>query len=106
MSYAGFVCGVPQGTILGPLLFLLYIKDMPQAVESNLLLYADDSGLVFHHNDINKINQHMNKDFHNLCLWFVDNKLSIHFGENKTKYILFTNKQKMKKCGKSRNFLQ
>ena len=40
-------CTVPQGSILGPLLFLLYVNDMRQAVHSNLFLYADDSGLTF-----------------------------------------------------------
>ena len=101
MSSAGkIVCGVPQGSILGPLLFLLYINDMPQAVESDLFLYADDSGLVFQHKDKSKIIQQLNKDFHNICLWFVDNKLSIHFGEDKTKCILFASKQKMKRAGK------
>ena len=38
-------CGVVQGSILGPLLFLIYVNDMSQAVNSNLLLYADDSCL-------------------------------------------------------------
>ena len=40
-------CGVPQGSILGPLLFLLYVNDMSQAVKCDLLLYADDSCLLF-----------------------------------------------------------
>ena len=101
MSSAGkIICGVPQGSILGPLLFLLYINDMAQAVESDLFLYADDSGLVFQDKDINKINQQLNKDFHNICNWFVDNKLSIHFGEDKTKCILFASKHKIKRAGK------
>ena len=50
-------CGVPQGSILGPLLFLLYVNDMVQAVNCDLLLYADDTGLIFQHKDINIIEQ-------------------------------------------------
>ena len=90
------LCGVPQGSILGPLLFLLYVNDMPQAVECDLLFYADDTCLIFQHKDITETEVVLNKNFSKLCDWFVDNKLSIHFGEDKTKSILFCSKDKLK----------
>ena len=77
-------CGVHQGSILGPLLFLLYVNDMPQAIECDLLLYADDSVLFFTHKNVDVINDQLNRDFDSLCDWFVDKKLSIHLrGQNK-----------------------
>ena len=85
-------CGVPQKSILGPLLFLLYINDMPQAVDCDLFLYADDTCLLFQHKDLEQINEELTKNFSNICDWFVDNKLSIHFGKDKTKSILFSTK--------------
>ena len=66
--------GVLQGSILGPLLFLLYINDMPQAVDCELLLYADDIFLIFQHKDITEIESALNKNFSILCDWFSDNK--------------------------------
>ena len=59
--------GVPQGSILGPLLFLIYINDMSQAVKCNLFLYADDACLVCQHKDINEIEKQLNKDFESIC---------------------------------------
>ena len=70
---------------------------MPQAVDCELLLYADDTCLIFQHKDITEIESALNKNFSMLCDWFVDNKLSIHFGEDKTKSILFGSKHKIKK---------
>ena len=70
---ASVPCGVLQGSILGPLLFLIYVNDMSQAVECDLFLYADDSCLVCQHKDINKIEKQLNVDFSNICDWFVDN---------------------------------
>ena len=89
-------CGVPQGSILGPLLFLIYVNDMPMAVKCNLFLYADDTCLVFQSKNVKDIEKQLNEDFANICDWFVDNKLSIHFGEDKTKSILFASKHKIK----------
>ena len=57
-------CSVPQGSILGPLLFLIYVKDMSQAVKCHLFLYADDSFLVYQYKDINEIEKHLNVDFY------------------------------------------
>ena len=62
---------MPQGSILGPLLFLIYVNDMPQAVKSNLLLYADDSCLMYQHRDVNEIEKQLNNNFENFCSWFV-----------------------------------
>ena len=91
--------GVPQGSILGPLLFLIYINGMPQAVDSELLLSADDTCLVFQHMNIKAIEEHLNRDFSTLVDWFVDNRLSVHFGEGKTKSILFSPKHRSKSIG-------
>ena len=77
--------GGAQGSILGPLLFLIYVNDMNQAVECDLYLYAVDSCLLFQHKNVTGIKKQLTKDFSNICDWFVDNKLSIHFGEDKTK---------------------
>ena len=73
---------------------------MVQAVNCDLLLYADDTDLIFQHKDINIIEQQLNRNFSNICDWFVDNKLSIHFGEDKTKSILFAPLNKCKKLRK------
>ena len=93
-------CGVPQGSILGLSPFLIYVNDIKQAVSSDLLLYVDGSCLVFQHKHVTEIETHLNNDFSNLCEWFLDNKLSIYFGEDKARSILFGTKRKLRKAGK------
>ena len=95
-----YICGVPQGSILGPLLFLIYVNDMPMAVKCNLFFYANDTCLVFQSKNVKDIEKPLNEDIAHICDSFVDNKLSIHFGEDKTKSILFTSKSKIKKLQK------
>ena len=65
---------------------------MSQAVKSTLFLYADDSCILYQHKEVDKIEKHLNKDFENICDWLMDNKLSIHFGKDKTKSLLLASK--------------
>ena len=91
-SPASLLCGVPQGSILAPLLFLLYINDLPQAAVRDSLLYADDTCIIFQHKSEIETEKQLIRD---VCDWFVDNKLSIHFGQDRTKSILFGTKHKL-----------
>ena len=89
----------PQGSILGPLLFLIYINDLPQSVKyCDIGLYEDDRCISFMHKNIKSINENIYQDFNSLCDWFLDNKLSIHFSEDKTKTILFCPKNLKKRA--------
>ena len=65
---------------------------MPQAVKSTLLLYADDSCILFQDKEVDEIEKQLNKDFENIFDGFMDNKQSIYFGKDKIKSILFASK--------------
>ena len=73
---------------------------MPMAIKCDLFLYVDDTCLVFQIKNVKDIEKQLNEDFANIRDWFVDNKLSIHFGEDKTKSIPFVSKRKIKKLQK------
>ena len=95
--------GLLQGSILGLLLFLIYIDDMSQAAKCKIFHYTDDTCLVCQCNDIDEIEKQLNKDFESICYWFVDIKLKIRFGDGKTKSIIFATKLKIKKVKKIKN---
>ena len=79
-------CGVPQGSVLGPLLFLLYINDIEHAVPG-VKLFADDTNLFLSCKDIVSLNLDANACMKRLNEWFLANKLSLNL--DKTCYMLF-----------------
>ena len=71
--------GVPQGSCLEPLLFLFYINDLPQAVQnSTIAMYADDTSLSYRSDDVQKLNEAMNKDLTSVFEWLKGNRLSLN----------------------------
>ena len=87
---------MPQGSIIGPLLFLLYINDMSAAVKCKLLLYADDSVLLASGKDVVEIEATLSSELKSVNDWLIDNKLSLHLG--KTQSIVFGTRNKLCKC--------
>ena len=87
-------CGVPQGSILGPLLFLIYVNDMSAVVKHKLLLYADDSSILVSDKSISTVEKMLSDDLKQVSEWLIDNKLSLHLG--KTESILFGSRQKLR----------
>ena len=86
-------CGVPQGSILGPLLFLLYLNDISNvAPEICKILYADDTNLFFSDRNIDVLYDKMNRELSAIMEWLICNKLSLNV--EKTQYILFSSGKK------------
>jgi len=92
-QYGNIDCGVPQGSILGPLLFSIYVNDMVQSVNCDLYMYADDAALVISGKSVDQIEMSLSNEMESLSIWLEQNKLSLHLG--KTESILFATHKKL-----------
>ena len=88
--------GVPQGSILGPLLFILYINDLPLHLNrSKVILYADDTALLFAHKNLHDIERVLSDEVSIAQAWLAENKLTLNL--QKTKCMILSSKPKTPK---------
>ena len=81
-------CGVPQGSVLGPLLFLIYINDLPNISDVlQFYLFADDTNIYYEAENINKLESVINKELKKLYTWLIVNRLSLNI--DKTNFLVF-----------------
>ena len=86
-------CGVPQGSILGPLLFLIYINDIHKCSEKlQFFIFADDTNVLYSDKNLKSIEIIVNNELHNLYLWLTCNKLTLNI--KKSNFVIFHPRQK------------
>ena len=86
--------GVPQGSILGPLLFLIYVNDLPDChLASAIILYADDTVLYYSSKSVSDLEHHINADLGTVSEWFSRNLLTLNI--SKCNFVIFGSPQKL-----------
>ena len=87
-EYKNVTCSVPQGSILGPHLFILYVNDITNTTSLfKIILFADDTTLLYSHPDISSKISSINMELSEISNWFKENKLSVN--GSKTNYMIF-----------------
>ena len=86
-------CGVPQGSVLGPLLFLIYINDLPNISEKlQFFLFADDTNIYYESKDLKELEKTVNGELKKLTLWLNVNRLALNV--KKTNFVIFRSHKK------------
>ena len=85
-----FTCVLPQGSTFGPLLFLVYIIDLPLVIDLQVKLFADDSNLTPSNKDAHSLQNDINNELKKMDYWMWINELSINY--KKTNYLVLTRK--------------
>ena len=93
------LCGVPQGSILGPILFLIYINDIQKCTNLSLLSFADDTTVYASRPNLVDLYDFVNLELTKLNDWFSANKLALNV--KKTKYVIFSPKTSIPPANKS-----
>lgn len=88
-------CGVPQGSVLGPLLFIMYTNDLPAATTSKCIMFADDTTLIIKGKNKKEFNNCINTEIDNIMKWLNVNKLKINLTKTKFMQFLTYNSEKI-----------